>query len=312
MVFSKSHGGHGPRIRWREKGLSGDDAGMRRNVSRPVLLAALVGAVVVLVAGGFAFWNPLVERWMVHQVESGDDEGRAAAIEWLRRRGSARAVPALIDDLERMLAQAFEEARSSEPAKNRIWDTLFDVPPRFPTAAALVAIMDRVPGDCARVLARDTTPRHTPCLALQSLGARANAAVPELVRKLEGADGSAWDWVPWVLASIGPAARPALPLILRRIESGEPGNVAMARCAGSIATGADLPALLALLESPQLFVRRAALWALERMGPRAALAVPELEKCLRDADEEVRTMAILALGSIREELGPRPMPQGSK
>jgi HEAT repeat protein len=310
MVFSGSHGGHLPRIRWREKGLSGDDAGMRRNVSRPVLLTSLAGAVLVLVAGGFAFWNPLVERWMVHRVESGDDAGRAAAIEWLRRRGTARAVPALIDDLERRLAAEVKEAESSgRQAMSQIFEE-FGRLQRFPPAAALAAIMDRVPGDCARVLARDTTPRHTPYLALHSLGARADAAVPELVRKLEGADGSAWDWVPWVLASIGPAARPALPLILRRIESGEPGNVAMARCAGSIATGADVPALLALLESTQLCVRRAALWALERMGPRAAPAVPELEKCLRDADEEVRTMAILALGSIREEPGSTPARRG--
>jgi HEAT repeat protein len=275
---------------------------MRHRAPRLVLFLALAGAAAVLAAGGGKLKDRLVEGWQISRLEAGDPTARAQAIEWLRQRGTARAAPALIDELERLLAAAIETAAPSD--KDQLRADLFKPSPRFPPAAALLAIMDRAPGDCARALARDASDRLTPYLALGHLGARGAAAVPELVRKLEGAGQHAWDWVPDVLGAIGPAARPALPLIVDRLRKAEPGSVLLARQAGSIALAPDVPALLALLQSPEPPVRRAALWALERMGGRAATAVPTLEACLHDPDDEVQNLAWMALSSIRDELAP--------
>jgi HEAT repeat protein len=269
---------------------------MRQRAARILVLAGLAGTGVVLAAAAIMLREPLVERWQIHRFEAGDPEAREAALGWLERHGSSRAVPALLRGLERDAQAEVMTNRSPRPISNVS---------SSPHARALEAILHRDPGQTSIALADALTSdaasvRRFAGEAMGRLGAAAAPAVPRLLRALGRDDAIAWDAGPPILAAIGSPARPALPLLLARIESGATGSVLLARVAGQIAAAQDVPAILALLDSPQPVVRRAALWAIERMGPRAATAVPVLEGCLHDADEEVRVLADLALFSVRE------------
>jgi HEAT repeat protein len=63
-----------------------------------------------------------------------------------------------------------------------------------------------------------------------------------------------------------------------------------------------VPALSEALKHDDKYVREHAALALERMGPKARAAIPQLKKLLCDPDERVRAQAMEALKAIDPEL----------
>jgi HEAT repeat protein len=59
-----------------------------------------------------------------------------------------------------------------------------------------------------------------------------------------------------------------------------------------------VPALIGVLDDPDLYVRRDALWRLGMFGSNAAPAVSKIVRCLNDIDPQVRTEATNAIKLI--------------
>ena len=85
-------------------------------------LAVIIGALglVALAASGFVFKDQMIERACLWRLESGDAEKRRAAEEWLSRKGSIRAVPALLKSV------------LSRSGGAGVPQALLKVPPRVP------------------------------------------------------------------------------------------------------------------------------------------------------------------------------------
>jgi hypothetical protein len=114
------------------------------------------------------------------------------------------------------------------------------------------------------------TQQFTALSGLRSLGSEGSVATPRLIRIYESNPSSAFleQSVPDILGQIGPAARQAVPMLLR-------------------ATGHTNEA-----------VRNDAVYALGRIGAEPELVVPLLVKRLKDTDAQVRTQAARALGGF--------------
>src|SRR5581483_1141673 len=134
-------------------------------------------------------------------------------------------------------------------------------------AALALAIIgaESVPGLMATLTAKDANQqtRTNAQLGLTALGAKAKAAIPDLIQSLEKEE-----------------VAPAASLVL-----------------GAIG-GEAVPALLTAADSGKLLVRRYAFFALALMGPKAEAAIPTLLKSVRDQDAKISEMAQVALKNM--------------
>jgi HEAT repeat protein len=273
---------------------------------RAVTGSVVAAAIAALIAAVAVVKDPLLEVWWIHQLETGAARERAGAIAWLERRGTARAVPALLREIERA---------SVEASKAIDRQGIVLVPPSglatvvgSPAGDALRSISKRATGDCSRVFAdalasEGLAIRQLAAQMLTVLGPDAAAAVATVVSILEDEEEVAKLWpthLLGVIAAIGPAARPALPALLARLRQ-KPDHMEIARALGRIAAGADVPVFLELLQDGDTKLRRAALWSLVQMDDRAAAALPAVRACLDDPDEEVPFLARHALAAIGKE-----------
>ncbi len=176
--------------------------------------------------------------------------------------------------------------------------------------------------------------------AVEALGnakAHAGPAVPNLIEALrpgggappandpEGEDERArWRGrVVWALGNIGPAARAAVPALVRVLTREHDGDDvlrgAAAYALGEIgpSAGEAVPALLDLMREKEAALRVAAPYALGRVGPAAKPAVAPLLHGLKDGDPWFRVRCAEALWRIDRRadaavpvltaaLGPRP------
>jgi HEAT repeat protein len=140
----------------------------------------------------------------------------------------------------------------------------------------------------------------------KDLGPKAAAAVPELAA-MQRRDGLEWhrpqQMALEALGAIGPAAEPALPIILevsRRgfnaygIVSGQ-GSIAEALAGPGKPYREVVAALLELAAADDVVGRRAALKGLGRLQPEAEGLAAALEPRLSDEDEQVRLYAAATL-----------------
>ncbi len=124
-------------------------------------------------------------------------------------------------------------------------------------------------------------------------------AVPGLCQALQDTDPSVAAQAAEGLRWVGPAAAPAVPLLIRRLKD-PPSEVfresAIAALGGiGPKAKAAIPLLIKQLNRDQLPLspRRAAVLALGRIGPVAKAAVPSLEKALADSGLEADAVAAL-------------------
>jgi hypothetical protein len=145
--------------------------------------------------------------------------------------------------------------------------------------------------------------------AFATLGSDGKVAVPELIEIYEmNLSPSSLVYVEWVFASIGPAARQAIPSLLRSATSTNAG----ARANAILALGrihaepkAVVPALIANLRNPDSFTRSQAALALREYGPDAKEAVPVLIEVSKDQDRSLSQDADEALQKIDPETAAR-------
>jgi len=151
------------------------------------------------------------------------------------------------------------------------------------------ALTDPDPG--ARFLAVD---------ALRRLGTEAKPAVPALVRALD--DQMLFPLAADALAGAGPAAKPAIPRLVELLGDDSRRNRA-AEILGAIGPEA-IPPLLEAIESEDLQVRDAAVYALGKAGQGSEEAVAALAALVKSDDPAARLLAFDALGSV----GPTAVP----
>ena len=156
-----------------------------------------------------------------------------------------------------------------------------------------------------RMLAADApVERHAAAVAWWSVTREAQPVMPVLIG-LVGDPEVGWRSA-HVLAQIGAAAAPAVPVLLERLEteathrpSRTPSMTAVAL--GKIGVEAPevvVPGLVRLLEHARADVRLNAAAAVQALGPRAAPAMPALVAMLRAGDPEERMTAANALAAL--------------
>ncbi len=141
--------------------------------------------------------------------------------------------------------------------------------------------------------------------AFLTLGARAEAAVPALVQILElNISPFSQQCTAGSLASVGPAANVAIPILVRALTNSNPlVRQDIVNSLGRLHSQPEMvvPALTNALNDPAARVRSAACLALSQVGAGAKPAVPALVKALNDADPGVTSVAALALRQIDVE-----------
>jgi hypothetical protein len=176
----------------------------------------------------------------------------------------------------------------------------------FGTAILLVALAGAADDDRgaeAAVLARqlhrgDTASRRAAALALTRLDA---AGLAELVKAAEG-DGVAAELALEALANMGPVrARSGLPAARRALGHKESAVRFQAAWAVFKLGGDPKAALVALgrgVRDPDRDVARAALEVIDRLGPAAKDAIPDLIVVLKGRDPFLRQAAMVSLGRM--------------
>jgi HEAT repeat protein len=137
--------------------------------------------------------------------------------------------------------------------------------------------------------------------SLADIGPDAAAAVPLLKEKLNSHDKDIKRETIWALGAMGTKAGEAMSELKRILPNSLPSHrVFIAESISKIAPDDPLPCqvLAAELRNPDWDIRNKSAWALERMGPRAAKAVPALVTALSDLIDDVRKPASIALGAI--------------
>jgi HEAT repeat protein len=143
------------------------------------------------------------------------------------------------------------------------------------------------------------------------------AALPAVVKRLADADDNGRKAAADLLGQIGPAAAPAVPLlIVCQADGSAPVRAAAANTLEKIdklwiesaAARKAVPELVKLLARGSAPSRAAAADVLAKMGRDAASAVPDLVRLLADSDAWVRQSALRALGKV----GPRAVPELAK
>jgi len=142
-----------------------------------------------------------------------------------------------------------------------------------------------------------TEPRAAPRL-LEVL----RAALPALRKGVSDPVPAARIQAVEVLETMGPAAAPAVPELIKALgDTDRFVRWAAARTLGKVGTeeaGQAVLPLAGLLHDPDLDVDLAAATALERFGPKARDAVPSLVRALKASDVKKREAAIRTLTSI--------------
>ncbi len=104
-------------------------------------------------------------------------------------------------------------------------------------------------------------------------------------------------------------ARVAAPVLVKLLQRTGEGAGLRSTAAGALAYLGPEPeaveALAKALVDPDLFVRRAAAWALGELGSGASAALPALNKASQDSDDETRGLAAIAMKRISS-----PIPTG--
>ncbi|MCY7383025.1 MAG: HEAT repeat domain-containing protein, partial [Microcoleus sp. CAN_BIN18] len=147
----------------------------------------------------------------------------------------------------------------------------------------------------------DRNVRRSAASALESIGAEAKTAVPQLIPLLKDSDTDVRRSATNVLGSIGAEAKTAVPqLILLLKDSDINVRSSATNALGSIGAEAKtaVPQLILLLKDSDRFVRSSAATALGSFGAEAKTAVPQLIPLLKDSYAEVRSSATSALESI--------------
>ncbi len=146
-------------------------------------------------------------------------------------------------------------------------------------------------------------------VALRRAGPAARPAVPLLIRTLnrEIRESAAPVEAAKLLGEIGPSAAEAIPVLLKCMTDDD-SRVASA-CAGAlaqvgIANPEVVPALMRCAETGDQDVRTVAVRALGTLGPRARQAVPMLCGLLQDNRSKLRAEAARSLGMIDAPGGP--------
>jgi hypothetical protein len=123
--------------------------------------------------------------------------------------------------------------------------------------------------------------RYAVAEALGQIGAEAKPAVPLLVRLLEKGDPVDEDRALRALAEIGPAAREAVPALLATIKEDEEADQEV----GTLLQIEPRPEAVARLERGETVFRW--LWSSNRFGPQSRALVPALLRLLRHDDHAV-------------------------
>jgi HEAT repeat protein len=127
---------------------------------------------------------------------------------------------------------------------------------------------------------------HQAMMAFSALGSNAAPCAPQLIALYdEHPDPFLRQYIPAVLAAIGPPARQAVPMLLRAVTlTNNVIRVNSVTALGKIHADetAVVPALTNCLRDPYQEVERNAIWALWEFGPKAKAAVPALLQVLRD------------------------------
>jgi HEAT repeat protein len=143
---------------------------------------------------------------------------------------------------------------------------------------------------------------------LQTLGARAEPALAELIRALTDRDGTARLLAACTIGKIGARARPAVGPLLQALKDESPNTgtaAALALWQVDPPSSTAIQALIEFLGEETRSARADALAALATIGPAARRAVPVLRRMVRDPAGSDRVAAALALARIerRQELG---------
>ena len=254
-------------------------------------------------------------------LDDADAEVRRGAIELLGslRSAAAPAAPALAkrlaDDepkLRYRAAQALGKiGPGAAPAVDALAKALKDSNPivRTCSAEALAAIgaNAKSAGPALVGALKDDVPNARLAVAIACVKVGSPApAVAVLAEFLNG--GSPRVGAAQALAEIGPAAKPAVPALVKALKArNEKVREHSALALGAIGPTAAAEAvgpLAAALTDEQIDVRVAAAKALARMGPKAADVIPDLVRALRKAQDRVRLAAAEAL----KALGPKAAP----
>lgn len=177
-----------------------------------------------------------------------------------------------------------------------------------PTPDARTADFD-LPELIGSMTSNDVGERREASFELSHIGPAAKPAVPALVKGLDDRDPQVWLNSAAAIAHIGPGASDAIPKLISELESsrrsrgGEQGWYRMAYALGQIGPAA-LPELEKAFSHERDYVRAGAAKAITWMGADAASLRDDLLKLLADDSELVRTAAAEALGSMPAEAAP--------
>lgn len=158
-----------------------------------------------------------------------------------------------------------------------------------------------------------TSDRNAYCYALRKVDPEGTQAVPMLIGLLGNQDADIRSGAIHVLGRFGPAAKPAVPLIVKALD--DPAT-ARAAARALVFLGPDakeaVPALVKALGSDYGLVRRDAVWALGRIGPDARQAAPALVGMFEKDKpplfwSETQFLAGLVLGRIGDRSTAREM-----
>jgi HEAT repeat protein len=166
-------------------------------------------------------------------------------------------------------------------------------------------------GAMVRDFREATTARAEAARTLGKLGARASAAVPDLVAVLDRLRGTEQETLQEAivdaLGQIGSAAKPALPSLARATRRTLDLDFAIRNATDQILAASDaqdIDALAQQLQSRDPSLRLRATKALADLGPAARATVPALMVALQDLDGDVRRGAITAIRLIQPNVPP--------
>ncbi len=210
--------------------------------------------------------------------------------------GARAAVPALLEILHDMRLDYTEErAYTNQYALQHIGPALGQIGVSDSDVPHLIELL-RHPGrniqerwnSVARAAARAFAGAH-------------EDAVQPLVELLRDQNPTTAERATWALASMGPRAEAAVPVLTLTLGHADPFVRRFAAVAlGDIGRqpGVAVPALAQALKDGDSTVAVQAALALGKMGPRAAAATPALREALRHRDPYVRAYAAAALGEM--------------
>jgi HEAT repeat protein len=251
---------------------------VRAHGGRKAALALALPAVLCLVLAGWFFRFSILEEWYLLRLGSSDARAGDQAAEELARLRSLRAIPRLLDSLERNPARLMPLVRIGPPALAALIERLGEEPPPPLRPTILRWLID-------------LGPEEKQLLAPSLSGAWHLWKKPEsqvLALKL--------------MMQMALDEEAVLPVLKAALSSpwAEVRSTAALAAAGLSPERAKgvVPALVGLLGDPEEAVRSSAVSGLGNLGFAAAGALPALIEALGDPSEDARSMAALALARV--------------